>query len=59
MVIEPRIGEEARLAEIVRWLVEAYQSERICTHSYFEARRRLKASLPGPILRDGRLLHVA
>jgi predicted nucleotidyltransferase len=27
----------------------------VCTHSYFEARRHLKASLPGTVLREGRL----
>jgi uncharacterized protein len=31
----------------------------VCVHSYFEARRHLKASLPGTILREGRLLHAA
>ncbi len=31
----------------------------VCTHSYFEARRHLKASLPGTVLREGRLLHAA
>ena len=31
----------------------------VCTHSYFEARRHLRASLPGVILREGRLLHAA
>jgi len=31
----------------------------VCTRSYFEARRSLKASLPGTVLREGRLLHVA
>ena|SRR6266542_2670373 len=31
----------------------------VCTTSYFEDRRSLKASLPGTILREGRLLHVA
>jgi uncharacterized protein len=31
----------------------------VCTHSYFEARRHLRASLPGTILREGRLLHAA
>jgi predicted nucleotidyltransferase len=29
----------------------------VCTHSYFESRRSLKASLPGTVLREGRLLH--
>jgi uncharacterized protein len=28
----------------------------VCTRSYFEARRHLKASLPGTVLREGRLL---
>ena len=31
----------------------------VCTHSYFEDRRTLKASLPGTVLREGRLLHAA
>jgi predicted nucleotidyltransferase len=31
----------------------------VCTRSYFEDRRSLKASLPGTILREGRLLHAA
>jgi predicted nucleotidyltransferase len=29
----------------------------VCTSSYFEQRRGLKASLPGTVLREGRLLH--
>jgi predicted nucleotidyltransferase len=31
----------------------------VCTNSYFEDRRLLKASLPGTVLREGRLLHGA
>jgi predicted nucleotidyltransferase len=31
----------------------------VCSRSYFEARRHLKASLPGTVLREGRLLHHA
>ena len=31
----------------------------VCTVSYFEDRRSLKASLPGAVLREGRLLHAA
>lgn len=31
----------------------------VCTHGWFEARRHLRASLPGTVLREGRLLHVA
>ncbi len=30
----------------------------VCTRSYFDARRHLKASLPGTILNEGRLLHA-
>jgi predicted nucleotidyltransferase len=30
----------------------------VCTRSYFDARRNLRASLPGTVLREGRLLHV-
>jgi predicted nucleotidyltransferase len=30
-----------------------------CTKSYFDDRRSLKASLPGTVLREGRLLHAA
>ena len=31
----------------------------VCTRSYFEDRRSLKASLPGTVLREGLLLHAA
>ena len=31
----------------------------VCTRSYFEDRRSLKASLPGTVLREGCLLHGA
>ncbi len=31
----------------------------VCTHSCFEARRHLKASLPGIVLREGKVLHAA
>ena len=31
----------------------------VCTRTYFEDRRLLKASLPGTVLREGRLLHAA
>jgi predicted nucleotidyltransferase len=31
----------------------------VCTRSYFEPRRSLKASLPGTVVREGRLLHGA
>ncbi len=31
----------------------------VCTRSYFDDRRSLKASLPGTVLREGRLMHAA
>jgi predicted nucleotidyltransferase len=31
----------------------------VCTRSYFEQRRSLRASLPGTVLREGRALHGA
>jgi predicted nucleotidyltransferase len=31
----------------------------VCTRSYFDDRRSLKASLPGTVLREGRLLHAS
>jgi predicted nucleotidyltransferase len=31
----------------------------VCTRSYFEPRRQLKASLPGIAIREGRILHGA
>ena len=31
----------------------------VCTRSYFEPRRRLRSSLPGTALREGRMLHGA
>jgi uncharacterized protein len=31
----------------------------VCTRSYFEARRYLKASLPGTVLREGKVLYAA
>lgn len=31
----------------------------VCTRSHFDARRHLRASLPGTVLREGKLLHAA
>ena len=31
----------------------------VCTHGWFFARIHLRASLPGTVLREGRLLHAA
>ena len=30
----------------------------VCTKSYFDRRRHLKASLPGSVLREGKLVHA-
>jgi len=30
----------------------------VCTRSYFEARRHLTASLPGTVLREGKVLYA-
>lgn len=31
----------------------------VCSHSWFSARVHLRASLPGTVLREGKLLHAA
>jgi len=31
----------------------------VCTHGWFQARTHLKASLPGTVLREGKLLYAA
>jgi predicted nucleotidyltransferase len=49
----------SRLAYEVLWGTGVAADVLVFTHSYFEARRHLKASLPGTILREGRLLHAA
>ena len=49
----------SRLAYEVLWGAGAAADVLVCTHSYFERRRFLKASLPGTVLREGRLLHGA
>jgi uncharacterized protein len=48
-----RLAYETLWAAGVRGAVDAL----VCTHSYFDARRHLKASLPGTVLREGRLLY--
>lgn len=54
----PPERKRSRLAYEVLWGTGVAADVLVCTHSYFQARRHLKASLPGTILREGRLLHA-
>lgn len=49
----------SRLAYEALWGTGAAADVLVCTQSYFEPRRSLKASLPGTVLREGRLLYGA
>lgn len=51
--------KRSRLAYEVLWGTGTAADVVVVTHSYFEARRHLAASLPRTILREGRLLHAA
>jgi predicted nucleotidyltransferase len=62
VVVPDGVAPEARASKI------GYQALRgtgiavdvvVCSHGYFEARVHLQASLPGTVLREGQLLHVA
>ena len=55
----PPQRKRSRLAYEVLWGTGKAADVLVCTHSYFEARRHLKASLPGTVLREGVLLHAA
>lgn len=55
----PPEQRRSRLAYEVLWGTGTAADVLVCTRSYFEERRRLQASLPGTILREGRLLHAA
>ncbi|MGH7987543.1 MAG: nucleotidyltransferase domain-containing protein [Candidatus Acidiferrales bacterium] len=54
----PPERRRSRLAYETLWAAEACGAVDVlvCTESYFEARRHLKASLPGTVLREGKLL---
>ena len=56
-------GEWARrdggLAYRVLWGVGAAVDAVVCGSGWFHARTHLNASLPGTVLREGRLLHAA
>lgn len=47
------------LAYRALWGVGTAVDAVICTSGWFNARAHLKASLPGTVLREGRLLHAA
>lgn len=55
----PPARKRSRLAYEVLRGTGAAADVLVCTHSYFERRRSLRASLPGTVLREGRLLHGA
>ncbi len=55
----PLDRRQSRLAYEVLWGTAAAADVLVCTRSYFEARQHLKASLPGTILREGKLLYAA
>ncbi|MBM4060600.1 MAG: nucleotidyltransferase domain-containing protein [Planctomycetes bacterium] len=50
---------DAGLAYRVLWGVGAAVDAVVCTSGWFHARTHLKASLPGTVLREGRLVHAA
>jgi predicted nucleotidyltransferase len=54
---QARLG--SRLAYEALWETGIADDVLVCTLSYFEDRRSLKASLPGTVLREGRLLYGA
>lgn len=49
----------SKLAYQALWGTGTAADVLVCTRSYFEARRHLRASLPGTVLREGKLLHAA
>lgn len=50
---------DSRRAYEVLWGTGTAADVLVCSHSYFEARRHLQASLPGTVLREGIQLHAA
>lgn len=55
----PPERRDSKLAYKVLWGVPASVDAVVCRSSWFHARVHLKASLPGTVLREGRLLHAA
>ena len=54
----PPERRDGGLAYRVLWGVGAAVDAVVCTSGWFHARTHLKASLPGTVLREGRLMHV-
>jgi uncharacterized protein len=56
----PPERQRSRLAYENLWAARARGAVDVlvCTRSYFDARRHLKASLPGTVLREGKVLHA-
>ena len=55
----PPERRRSRLAYEALWGTGTAADVLVCTASYFEDRRSLRASLPGTVLREGQLLHEA
>lgn len=55
----PAERRDSKLAYEVLWGVGAAVDAVVCRSGWFHARTHLKASLPGTVLREGRLLHAA
>src|ERR1035441_8345141 len=55
----PPERRRSRLAYEALWGTGTAADALVCTASYFEDRRSLRASLPGTVLREGQLLHGA
>jgi predicted nucleotidyltransferase len=55
----PPERRDGGLAYRALWGVGTAVDAVVCTSGWFHARTHLKASLPGTVLREGRLLHVA
>jgi predicted nucleotidyltransferase len=55
----PAERRDSKLAYEVLWGVRASVDAVVCRSRWFHARTHLKASLPGTVLREGRLLHAA
>jgi uncharacterized protein len=55
----PPERRDSGLAYRVLWGARAAVDALVCTSGWFNARTHLKASLPGTILREGRLLYAA
>jgi predicted nucleotidyltransferase len=50
---------DSKLAYEVLWGVLASVDAVVCRSSWFHARTHLRASLPGTVVREGKLLHAA